>query len=130
MESRLLNTRRTIRTNRNVLLTHKLAHHLPNDDEYHLSHRGRPRMAIRVHGRHCNPHEMRNWRNRTTTSRTPSTLHPSHASQTGTKRSIPKTRKMRLREERNRLPGCYRRQRSATNGSKEIKRGRRLARPS
>src|SRR6266436_8229051 len=105
MESRVPDTRRTIRTNRNVLWAHKFAHHLPNDDEYHLPHRGCSRMALCIHGRYCNPHQTQGKRNRAATSRTPSTIHTSHAPQTRTKRSIPKTRKMRLREKGNRLPG-------------------------
>src|SRR6266478_5015605 len=98
MESCIPDTRRTIRANRNVLWAHELARDLPNDDEYHLPYRGCPRMALCIHGQHCNPHQMRERRNRAATSRTPSAIYTPHAPQTGTKRPIPKTRKMRLRE--------------------------------
>src|SRR6266403_6115499 len=119
MESRFPNTRRTIRTNRNVLRTHKFTCHLSNDDEHHLPHRSRPRMAIHIHGQYRNSYEVRERQNGTTTFRTPPTLYPPHASQAGTKRSIPQTRKVRLREKGNRLPRGYRRQWSDTNGSEE-----------
>src|SRR6266446_1555342 len=97
MESRLLDTRGIVRANRDVLWTHKLTRHLPNDDEHYLPHRGRPRMVIRIHGRHRHPYQTRRKRNGTTTPRTSPTLHPPYASQIRTKRSLPKTRKMRLR---------------------------------
>src|SRR6266436_8052612 len=129
MESRLLNPRRAVRTNSNVLWTHKLPRNLPNDDEHHIPHRGRPRMAIRIHGRHRHPHKTRKRRNGPTTPRTTPALHSSYASQTRTKRSVSKTRKMRLRTKGNRLPRCHRRKRSNTNGPKETQRRRRLARP-
>src|SRR6266404_1596430 len=119
MESRLPNPRRTVRTNSNVLWAHKLSHNLPNDDEHHIPHRSRSRMAIRIYGRHCNPHETRKRRNRPTTPRTTPTLHSPHAPQTRTKRPIPKTRKMRLRTKRNQLSRCHRRKRTDTNGPKE-----------
>src|SRR6266478_1519214 len=129
MEGRLPNTRRFIRTNRNVLWTHEFTRHLSNDDEHHIPHRGRPRMAIRIHGRHRHPHETREQRNRPTTPRATPTLHSSHAPQTRTKRPISKTRKMRLRTKRNRLPRRHRRKRSNTNGPKETQGRCRLARP-
>src|SRR6266403_3164326 len=129
MESRLLDPRRAIRTNSNVLWTYELPRNLPDDDEHHIPHRSRSRMAIRIHGRHRDPHETRKQRNGPTTPRTTPTLHPSYASQTRTKRSVSKTRKMRLRTKRNRLPRCHRRKRSNTNGPKETQRRRRLARP-
>src|SRR6266478_9933724 len=119
MEGRLPNTRRFIRTNRNVLRAHKLARHLSNDDEHYLSHRGRPRMAIRIHGRHRYPHQTRGKRNGTTTPGTSPTLHSPHAPQIRTKRPIPKTRKMRLRKEGNRLSWGHRWQWSNTNGPQE-----------
>src|SRR6266446_5524412 len=119
MESRLLNTRGTIRTNRDVLRTHKFARYFPDDDEHYFPHRSRPRMVIRIHGRHRHPYQMRARRNGATTPRTSPTLHSSHAPQIGTKRPISKTREMRLRKERNRLSWSYRRQRSYTNGPQE-----------
>src|SRR6266446_7580278 len=116
MEGRLPNTRRSIRTNRDVLWTHEFTRYLSNDDEHHLSHRGCPRMAVRIHGRHRYPYQMRRKRNGTTTSGTSPTLHSPYAPQIRTKRSIPKTRKMRFREERNRLSRRHRGQWSNTNG--------------
>src|SRR6266403_2103095 len=104
MEGRLPHTRRTVRTHRNVLRTHELTRYLSNDDEHHLPYGSRPRMVIRIHGRYRCPYQTRRRRNGTTTLGAPSTLHPPHAPQTGTERPIPKTREMRLRKDRNRLP--------------------------
>src|SRR6266478_8260258 len=129
MESRLPNARRPIRTHRNVFRTHELARYLPNDDEHYLPYRGRPGMAIRIHGRHRHPHQTRRRRNRTTTSGTSPVIHPPYASQTRTKRLISKTRKMRLRAEGDRLPRCHSRQRPNTDGPQKAQRRRRLARP-
>src|SRR6266478_5142986 len=129
MESRLPNPRRTVRTNSNVLWAHEFPRNLPDDDEHHIPYRSRSRMAIRIYGRHRNPHKTRKQRNGPTTPRATPTLHSSYASQTRTKRSIPKTRKMRLRTKRNRLLRCHRRERSDTNGPKETQRRCRLARP-
>src|SRR6266446_4443799 len=129
MESRLPDPRRTVRTNSNVLRTHELPCNVSNDDEHHIPHRSRSRMAIRIYGRHCNPHKTRKQRNGPTTPRTTPALHSSYASQTRAKRSIPKTRKMRLRTKRNRLSRCHRRKRSNTNGPKETQGRCRLARP-
>src|SRR6266436_4874098 len=119
MESRLPDPRRTIRTNSNVLRTYELPRNIPNDDEHHIPHRSRPRMAVRIYGRHCHPHKTRKRRDGPTTPRTTPTLHSSHASQTRTKRPIPKTRKVRLRTKRNRLSRRHRREWSDTNGPKE-----------
>src|SRR6266404_9723158 len=119
MESHLPDPRRTVRTNSNVLRTHEFPRNISNDDEHHIPYRSRSRMAIRIHGRHRNPHKTRKRRNEPTTSRTTPTLHSPHASQTRTKRPIPKTRKMRLRTKRNRLSRRHRRKRTDTNGPKE-----------
>src|SRR6266446_6101354 len=119
MESRLPDPRRTVRTDSNVLWTYELSRNVPNDDEHHIPHRSRSRMAVRIHGRYCNPHQTRKWRNRPTTPRTTPALYSSHASQTRTERFISETRKMRLQTKRNRLPRCHRREWSDTNGPKE-----------
>src|SRR6266403_2409794 len=129
MESRLPDPRRTIRTDSDVLWTYELSRNIPDDDEHHIPYRSRSRVVVRIHGRHCNPHETRKQRNRPTTPRTTPTLHSSHASQTRTERLVPKTQKMRLRTKRNRLPRRHRRERSDTNGPKETQGRCRLARP-
>ncbi len=91
MESCIPNTRGTVRTNCDVLWTHKLTCYLPDDDEYHLSNQGRSRVALHVYGQHRNPYQTRRKQNRTTTLGTAPTLYPSHAPQAGTERPIPKT---------------------------------------
>src|SRR6266849_91527 len=104
MESGLPYSRRAVRTNCYVLRPNQLSCYLSNDDEHDLSKRSNPRMALGVHGRYCNTHQTKQGRNRGTTRQKTSELHTPCPRSTGKKRPLSKTRKMRVRKTRNRIP--------------------------
>src|SRR5712675_3303868 len=76
-------------------------------------------MAHRLHGRHANRHRRQ--------SNLPSEMRPPSPHQTGPLRSVPKTRKVRLRTKTHRIPGSHPTTRNYSHGPDQNARGSRLA---
>ena len=119
MESSILNPWGTVRTNGHVFWSHEFPSNLSDDDEYYLLKRGGPGMAISIYGWHCNPYKTETRRIRRPTQSKTQTIYAPRSQYTWTKWSIPQTRKMRVREERDRIPRDDSGPKHPPNGPKE-----------
>src|SRR5579863_1151008 len=96
MEGSLLNKRGTFRTNGDVLRSHQLPSHLPNDDEHYIRPGNSRTMANHIHGRHGYTYSKTGRRDRATTPRTTPYICSTHPRKITRTQSLPQTRKMHL----------------------------------
>ena len=129
MESRLSDTWGIIWTNSNVLWTHKLTSHFPDDDEYNLQMTGYAGMVLHFYGRWYNSHKTSPKQNPRITPQTTSEIHPWDLRYSSRKWPICQTGKMCLWTRRNQLPRCHHRQRTAEDRPEEIARCGQLPSP-